>query len=630
MISSTRAGVFAALLALCAAPAAAQTAPAPSPTPSTAPEIGRVSTSDRQDEPVSSTARVTYVVTKADIVRHNYTTVGAALEGLPGVSVQRYGNSGAQIGVTIRGSSSGQVLVLLDGHPVSGAQNGTLDLGGYPTNGVERIEVVEGSGATLYGSGAVAGVINIITSRTKSAYRTPLVVIDDGSFGERRVSIDTGIISFERHLATNNYDYPAIAGAPAGTRTNADLASTNLRLTDSAQLGAVRISGSVGLFTRDLGVPGSTSFLTASARQDEVDTDARVGLAYTHGRATTSLDLTGTRGNLVFRDADPNDGGPYLDNNADARVQASLRNVVATEANRLVYGLDLAHGSARNDAGGGLTAVTPYAQTALYVQDSLQVARGSRVYAGLRGERDGGLGGALTPSVGGIVAIGEGLSLRANAATAFRVPTAEDLYYPGFSNPLLQPERTRSFDVSLNDANILGGLDIGYFVQTGSNLIVVNPLADYSVPFGPGNEAVVNAQRASIAGLTLGLTTKPFHDIVTTFNLTDTYRALDFEPGTDALRLANRPVITAHVDVGYTGAPRATLAALGVVAQNVGQRDLAGAAAAYTRVDAYARVRVTPAALLSLRVYNLGNERYADFAGYPAPGRAFGIELSTR
>ena len=49
-----------------------------------------------------------------------------------------------------------------------------------------------------------------------------------------------------------------------------------------------------------------------------------------------------------------------------------------------------------------------------------------------------------------------------------------------------------------------------------------------------------------------------------------------------------------------------------------------------TRVDAYARLRLAPRALLSLRVYNLGNERYEEIGGFPLPGRSLAVELSTR
>jgi outer membrane receptor protein involved in Fe transport len=58
-------------------------------------------------------------------------------------------------------------------------------------------------------------------------------------------------------------------------------------------------------------------------------------------------------------------------------------------------------------------------------------------------------------------------------------------------------------------------------------------------------------------------------------------------------------------------------------------------AAAYTTVNAYLRLRAAPRALVTLRAYNLGNERYSavaspPYGGYPAPGRAFAVELSTK
>src|SRR5665213_3942903 len=142
-----------------------------------------------------------------------------------------------------------------------------------------------------------------------------------------------------------------------------------------------------------------------------------------------------------------------------------------------------ANGAARNDGGNGFFAATPFAQTGIYAQDSLMLGHDSRVYAGLRAERDGGAGAAITPALGGIVGLGNAFSLRLNAGTAFRVPTAEDLQFPGFANPFLQPERTQSFDATLENGRIFGGASFGWFVQTGTNLITLNPFVDFTMPF---------------------------------------------------------------------------------------------------------------------------------------------------
>ena len=216
MTIRTSAALCAALVALCAAPALAQTAPEPEPSASPSAalgEIGRVSTSDRRDEPAGATSKTTYVITKADIVRRGFTTVAAALENIPGVAITRTGPVGSSASVTIRGTGSNQTLVLLDGRPLAGAQLGALDLGALPTAGVERIEVVEGGGATLYGTGAIGGVINIVTSARNR--RDTIATLSTATFGERALVVDAPNFSFERRIARNDFSYPAFGGDPA-------------------------------------------------------------------------------------------------------------------------------------------------------------------------------------------------------------------------------------------------------------------------------------------------------------------------------------------------------------------------------------------------------------------------------
>ena len=613
---------------VCGTPSLAGAQPAPAPTASPLPEIGRVTTSDRQDEPLDATARQTYVVTKNEMLLHGYDDVAAAIASVPGVLIQRGGAAGALSTVSIRGQRGDGVLVLLDGRPIAGGEIGAIDAGAIPTSGIERIEVVEGAGSTLYGTGASGGIVNIITSRSAPAYRTPIVSVAGGSFGYGRASLETANFSFSREIAANDISAPFAGFPPNATRVNADMSSTNARFTDAGTYGNFSISGSAGFVSRILGVPGNVSFLTTAARQQDDTSDARLSFALTHPHATTTLDLSGTRETLAFLDPAVAEGGPFLDFSTDARVQASLRNNVVSEGNRLIYGVDLAHGVARNDGGNGFFAATPFAQTGIYAQDSLMLGAGSRVYAGVRAERDGGAGAAITPALGGIVGLGNAFSLRLNAGTAFRVPTAEDLEFPGFANPFLQPERTQSLDATIENARILGGASFGWFVQTGTNLITLNPFVDFTMPFVPGNEPLINQQQSSVAGFIFDAATKPFNGIVTRISVTDTYRALGYNDGFMAQRLTGRPVFATSLDIGYTGSPANALAAAGAVAHTVGL--LSGGAGNYTTVDGYVRLRVAPHALVSFRVYDLGNERYEEVAGYPMPGRTFSVGLSTR
>jgi vitamin B12 transporter len=615
--------VLGAALAL-GAPALAAPAPTVSPSPSPAPgpltEIGRVTTSDRQDEPLSATARVTYVVTKTDMLVHGDTTVADALGRVPGMLIERDGAAGAYAPVTIRGQRNDGILLLLDGRPLAGGQIGDVDLGALPAAGVERIEVVEGAGATLYGNGASGGVINIITARSHAAYTTPATSYSIGSNGTQRFALETGTFSFAREIAANNYSYPVPGSAPA-TRTNADLSSTNARFSDAGTLGALHIAGSAGFTSRILGVPGQLGSLTSFARQQDDGADARVSLSFAAARAVTTLDLSGSRQTLTYLDPSVAEFGPTLDFSTDARVEASLRTNVVSDANRLVYGIDLMHGVARNDGsfpGFPAIATLPYAQTALYAQDSLSLGT-SRVYAGIRGERDGAAGAAISPALGGILGLGHDLALRLNAGSSFRVPTAEDLSFPGFSNPFLQPERMQSFDATVDAGRIFGGVSLGWFVQTANDLITVNSTFT----------SLINQQQTSSGGFVLDVASPAFDGFVIRLGATDTYRALAYNAGAPASRLFHVPVFATTLDIGYTGTGTSRLAAAGAAAHTVGALDAAGSGN-FTTIDAYVRWRLARHELVSLRLFDIGNKRYQYAAGYPMPGRTFTLELSTR
>ncbi len=147
-------------LALSSAAFAQSANPTPSPQPS---EIVHVTTADRQDEPITLTTRPTFIVDRAQIQQRGARTIAQALEDVPGISLFSYGPYGALTNYGVLGATSAQTLVLLNGFPVAAGSTGSIDLGTFSTAGVERIEIVEGAGSTLYGSSAVGGIVNIIT-----------------------------------------------------------------------------------------------------------------------------------------------------------------------------------------------------------------------------------------------------------------------------------------------------------------------------------------------------------------------------------------------------------------------------------------------------------------------------------
>ena len=629
----TSAALGAVLAAVCTAPSLAQTSPSPSPAPSALPEIGRVQTSDRRDEPLADAVKTTFVVTKSEMLRRGDVTVADALERVPGLSVQRNGPLGTLSDLTLDGYRTNQILLLIDGRPAGGEQIAFPQLDTMPTTGVQRIEVVEGGGATLYGTGALGGVINVITDGGADLRRNPRVAIGTDSTGGRSVAFENGTFAFERRVTANRYDFPAIGPVAAGSTANADYASTSARFSTAGRAGPVRIALDLGLRENHLGAPGDLAFPPASvtARENTTSGDARVRFGYERGRASTTLEFSGTTLTSLYA-FDVNDPayaafnlfGGTTQISREGRVQASLRHVVQTASSTLVAGIDVARGAARVDD--GITPATlGFAQTAAYAQDSLSLGAG-RVDVGVRAERDGAFGGIVAPSIGVRVPLGAALDVRANAATGFRAPSVSDLAYPTFSSPTLRPERSRGGDVSLDARNLLGGASLRWFVQNGNDLISPNPAFDFNAPTSAANPYLINVSRYAISGLVGTIRTRPAHGVVASLSMTDTYRALDLT--SIAQRLPRRPVIASDLALEYAGARGALLASAGFLAHTVGEHDTADTA--YTRVDAYVRLRVAARALLSLRAFNLGNERYADVSGYPMPGRTFALELSTR
>jgi vitamin B12 transporter len=628
------------LAVVCGTPslAGAQTAPTPAPSASPLGEIGSVSTSDRRIEPLSNTTHPTYVIDRAAIESAGYRTIGDALANVPGMNIFSFGAFGAQNNYGIRGATSAETLVLQDGMPIATGSSGVVDLGSLSTVGVQRIEVVESGSSTLYGSGATGGVINIITSVAAQPYFRAAA----GSFGTWDVAAQAGTgnlaVSYERHTASNIYDYPALnyAGgnaAPGGTRTNDAAQQTVVRLSYLADLGSgwtARLAG--GDNTINIGVPGGLSFLTPLAQQGTNRTDALLDIGHATGAGTLDLTLSAVAQKLLFSDtlADLTGTGTGLgeQNTFDGRTQASLRYTLTGTHGDLVTGIDLS----RETALLTFPPMTPpqaavgaaESQAAIYAQAGYDPSSAVRFIFGLRGENDAPHGGVLAPTFGLRLNAGPA-RITANVGESFRVPTLIDLFFPGFSNPNLLPERLSNYDATLAFPHFGGGVSLGYFGRDGANLIVLDPTT--FVPF--------NASRVSVNGLQFTIATQPYNHLRVTANLTDLYRAQDTSTG---LRLPSTPPIVATLgierpfDAGRLafGAHVHVVGSTSDVPNFGGGPPFADPFDGYTTADAYVRYQVSKYAILSARTSNFTNERYAPIFGYPAPGRTYEIELATR
>jgi len=126
------------------------------------------------------------VVTAAELAKTHARSLKEGLENVVGLQLREiHGKSGYE--VALQGLSGDQVLVLIDGLPMSASTGSTVDVSQLAISEVERIEIIKGATSAQYGSAAMGGVINVITRQAAQGWQSS-VLVDGGSYGEQNPS----------------------------------------------------------------------------------------------------------------------------------------------------------------------------------------------------------------------------------------------------------------------------------------------------------------------------------------------------------------------------------------------------------------------------------------------------------
>ena len=572
-----------------------------------------VVTASSLPETLQSTPAAVTVITRKDIDERAARDVADVLREVPGLVLARSGSPGKATSLFTRGAASTQTLVMWNGIVLNNPYFSGYDWGRFSTSGVEQIEVVRGPFSALYGSEAMAGVVNVLTTPKSSGIHGDF---ESGSHGLRNAMVN-GAFASESFTAAGNYEHRTDDGFNPNDDFRQNSASANLKwsFSDAFSLGAAARHTSY-----NLGIPFNTNAAgtalvpSLDRRQNGTETQIAIPATLTLGRFITDLTLSENHRKDDFHDpADPF----TTSTSTDAKTRrARLTERFATPAGTIVAGGEYDH-----DVVNDLTNFGPNfldkrrTDRSYFVEDRYthEVAQGSRfeLSAGIRNDHFDVFGGQTSPRIAAAIVSGT-TKWRAAFGRGFRAPSLGELYYPFFGNPNLSAESNTSYELGYDAALGRDGLfSLTYFNSRYRNLITFDPST-----FISGNIGHVRSD-----GVELGATQHVNANVYTQISYTYLHRDEDESTG---LRLARRPKHSGSIAAGYRSGPMDT----NVVLLHTGEREDSLAVVPFSRTTnkAYTTIDVNVQYHLSrvvpfVKVENLANEKYEEVVGFASPRR---------
>ncbi|CAE6956773.1 TonB-dependent receptor domain-containing protein [Ectopseudomonas khazarica] len=414
-----------------------------------------VITSGRTPEPQAQATAASTVFERDDIERLQVSSVAELLQRVPGLSVVRTGGTGSQTGVFLRGTSTAQTLVLVDGQRIAAASSGTSSLEFLAPEQIERIEVVRGARSALYGSDAIGGVIQIFTRKGDDQGLAPYVRLAAGSDStyQRSLGLSGGDERTRFHLGAALDETAGIDATRDGFGANGDddayrnrslSLSLSHRFEDSLQIGFNLLDqrGQVEYDDVFSGSLPTTDYLLSSASgfidaQFSDSWSSRLELGHSEDKRDSGNDQP---------------GGSVSQFNTYRDAANWLNTLTLTENHQLLLGLDW-----YEDRAQGTTDFVEDSRwnRAAFIQHRYSGENFS-TEIGLRHDDNQQFGDENTWNAALTLPLGNAHDLILSYSEGFRAPTFNDLYYPDFcfgsmcfpsANPELTPERSRSYEL---------------------------------------------------------------------------------------------------------------------------------------------------------------------------------------
>jgi vitamin B12 transporter len=457
-----------------------------------------VVTAGRTPQPLADTIPQTTLFDQQDLADTTATDLPGLLQLAPGAQISRTGGPGSTASLLLRGASSTQSLLLIDGVRVDSVSLGTAQIAQIPLDQVDRVEVVNGNVSALYGSGAIGGVVQVFTKDGGDHPPRFNFSVGYGSYHTQTQQMGVngaldkdGNTTFSISLARSKDDgFSSINPAAApGANPNANgylnesiSASLRHKFNDKWDAGVTYFqSNGNNSYDNAYGVPSDLNNLYSKVRQASVFANGKLTDWWTtHFTVAEGDDRSISNTNGIYNGRFDTDNRQYTWQNDFALAAQQKLQVGYEHLDQTLESDTFAAPDRHVDSG--------------FVGYTGRFGR-NQIQANIRRDQYSDFGGANSYYLGYGFDITGNWKATASYSDSFRAPSFDDLYYPYSGNPSIKPERSHSIEAALQYAsNALGVMRLSAFQTRYSNLI------DYP-EVSPGIYLAENVGRAKVQGL---------------------------------------------------------------------------------------------------------------------------------
>ena len=575
------------------------------------------------------------VIDSAEIEQKKKNTVLDLLKTEYGVNIVQQGSFGSLSNIFTRGAGSGHTLILLDGVEVNMPNDpgGTFDFANLSADNIERIEILRGPQSTLYGSDALAGVINIISRRGIGKPKFFLST-EGGSYN-----------SFKGLLGLNgSYDFLNYSIAFSRTKTDGFSSSSGDDNLEKDGASSYSISSKLGAdITEELDLNLIFHFTKADVDYDQFGGQFGDDPTYVFNLEESAFRTEGkysafdgiweqVLGVSLFRNLRKYSNDAYVMDASRAfydgrKIKIDWQNnFYLSPANTLTFGVETEKEEAETEyyvfsetfPFESILPLSTSGTTGVYLQDQFKL-NNFFTAGGIRYDNHQRFGSIVTYRFAPAFIIWEtGTKLKATIGNGFKTPSLYYLFDPSFGNPDLEPEKSFGWDAGIEQhfADGKGSVGLTYFKNFFDDLFGFN-----------ANFKTINIGKAESSGIEFFFSAKPVNEfhLKTNFTYTDSRNKSENSPDFNK-QLIRRPKFKISASINYHPADNVNFNTEIIHAGKREDLNFSVFPVQRVRLESYTTVNISAAyniisnIQLYGRVENLFDTEYEEVLGYNTPG----------